>query len=408
MTSISYETPTPQNIVATKFIYRDPKTIPPRETLYAGHFMRGFMSLTVGIGGGGKSNLEIADALAMMSRRPLLGHSPEKALKVWYVNLEDPAVESERRFVAAALHHEIPPSVLDENLFMDSGRDQEFIVLKNNQRGTTVVEGVVSGIIRQIKERKIDVLIVDPFISAHEVDENDNTKIQQAAAVFVRIANETNAAVEIVHHVKKGAGVGKNEVTADSGRGAGALKDKARSVRVINGMTAKEAKTANVAVEDRFDFFRVGNGKSNLAKRSGSAEWRRMVSVNLKNGRQFWKPGDSIGVVTEWKWPSKESAIESVEPVDFDKIKSVIAKGNWRASIQAKDWVGKAVADTLALDLTVKDDKASVKLMIAGWVDAGYIHVVKRRCPNKREDKDFVELVEAPHRQMGGADKVLH
>jgi hypothetical protein len=32
------------------------------------------------------------------------------------------------------------------------------------------------------------------------------------------------------------------EVTADSGRGAGALKDKARSVRVINTMTAKEAR----------------------------------------------------------------------------------------------------------------------------------------------------------------------
>lgn len=337
-----------------------------------------------------------------------MGHSPEKALKVWYVNLEDPAVESERRFVAAALHHEISPHVLDENLFMDSGRDQEFVVLKNNQKGTTVVEGVVSGIIRQINERKIDVLIIDPFISAHEVDENDNTKIQQAAAVFVRIANETNAAVEIVHHVKKGAGVGKSEVTADSGRGAGALKDKARSVRVINGMTATEAPKAKVAVEDRFDFFRVGNGKSNLTRRSGSAEWRRMVSVNLENGGRFWKPGDSVGVVTEWKWPSPEAAIEDVGSDDFDKIKAVIAEGNCKANIQAKDWVGKAVADTLGLDLTVKDDKARVQLMIAGWIDAGYIHVVKRRCPNKREDKDFVELVEAPHHQKDGPDKVLH
>jgi RecA-family ATPase len=143
--------------------------------------------------------------------------------------------------------------VLDENLFLDSGRDQEFVVLKNNQRGTTVVESVVTGIIHQMRERQIDVMIVDPFISAHEVDENDNSKIQQAAALFVRIVGETSAAVEIVHHVKKGTGVGKIEVTADSGRGAGALKDKARSVRVINGMTAKEAPKAGVAVEDRFD-----------------------------------------------------------------------------------------------------------------------------------------------------------
>jgi RecA-family ATPase len=153
-------------------------------------------------------------------------------------------------------------------------------VLKNNQKGTTVVEPVVTGIIQQMEQRQIDVLIVDPFISAHEVDENDNSKIQQAAALFVRIASETNAAVEIVHHVKKGAGVGKIEVTADSGRGAGALKDKARSVRVINGMTVKEAANAGVPVDDRFDYFRVGNGKSNQGKRSGRTEWRRMISVN--------------------------------------------------------------------------------------------------------------------------------
>jgi vacuolar-type H+-ATPase subunit F/Vma7 len=370
--------------------------------------MRGFMSLTVGIGGGGKSNLEIVDSLAMMSGRPLLGHCSEKPLKVWYINLEDPAVETERRFVAAALHHGVPSSVLDEKLFMDSGRDQEFVVLKNGQRTTIVMEAVVAGIIQQMKEREIDVLIVDPFISTHEVDENDNSKIQQAAALFVRIASESNAAVEIVHHVKKGVGEGKNEVTADSGRGAGALKDKARSVRVINGMTAKEAPKANVAVEDRFDYFRVSNGKSNLTKRSGRSEWRRMVSVNLGNGLTFWEPGDSVGVVTVWKWPSPGAAIEDVKPDDFNQVKAVIAEGNCKANIQAKDWVGNVVADVLGLDLTVKDDKARVKLLLTGWMEAGHIRVVKRRCPIKREDKDFIDLVEAPHPEQGGAGKVLH
>jgi hypothetical protein len=398
----------PRSVIATKFVFRDPKLIPPRETLYAGHFMRGFMSLTVGIGGGGKSNLEIVDSLAMMSGKPLLGHCSEKPLKVWYINLEDPAVESERRFVAAALHHKIPSSVLDEHLFLDSGRDQEFVVLKNNQRGTTVVETVVTGIIEQMKERNIDVLILDPFISAHEVDENDNSKIQQAAALFVRIASETHAAVEIVHHVKKGTGVGKNEVTADSGRGAGALKDKARSVRVINGMTAKEAPKAGVAVEDRFDYFRVGNGKSNLTRRSGRTEWRKMVSVNLGNNRRFWESGDSVGVVVQWRWPSPESAIDEIESDDFDKIAAVISLGNCKSNAQAKDWVGNAVADTLGMDVTNKDDKASIKLMIAGWIQGGLIRVVKRRCPIKREDKEFIDLVEVPHPDPGGADKVLH
>lgn len=129
----------------------------------------------------------------------------------------------------------------------------------------------------------------------------------------------------------QGAGEGKMEVTADSGRGAGALKDKARSVRVINNMTAKEAPKAGVDKEDRFDYIRVGNGKSNLTKRSGRSEWRRMVSVRLNNGLHLWEPGDSVGVVTEWRWPSPEAAIQDVGSDDFDKIKAVIAEGNCKA-----------------------------------------------------------------------------
>ena len=133
-------------------------------------------------------------------------------------------------------------------------------------------------------------------------------------------------------------------------------------------MTAKEAAKAGVPVDDRFDYFRVGNGKSNQGKRSGRTEWRRMISVNLGNGPHFWEPGDSVGVVIQWKWPSPESAIEEVEPDDFERIAAVISLGNCKSNVQAKDWVGKAVADTLGMDLSNKDEKASIKLMIAGWI----------------------------------------
>jgi hypothetical protein len=178
-------------------------------------------------------------------------------------------------------------------------------------------------------------------------------------------------------------------------------------------LTYPIASFANLTSDDqgkmhRFDYIRVGNGKSNLTKRSGRSEWRRMVSVKLNNGLHFWEPGDSVGVVTEWRWPSPEAAIEDVGSDDFDKIKAVIAEGNCKANIQAKDWIGKVVADTLGMDLTVKDDKASVKLMIEGWIKAGKIAIVKRRCPIKREDKDFIDMVEVPHPEQGGAGKVLH
>lgn len=133
-----------------------------------------------------------------------------------------------------------------------------------------------------------------------------------------------------------------------------------------------------------------------------------MISVDLCNSRNFWESGDSVGVVVQWKWPSAATAIEAVEPDDFDKIKAVIAKGNCKANIQANEWVGKAIANELKLDLTDKDDKDHVKLMIAGWIQAGLIRAVKRRCPVKREDKEFIDLVEVPRPDSGGAGTVLH
>jgi hypothetical protein len=122
----------------------------------------------------------------------------------------------------------------------------------------------------------------------------------------VRIAHESNAAVELIHHVRKGANQDKFEVTAESGRGA-----KARSVRVINGMSADEAGAANVDPKDRFDFFRIdsGYGQSRAQERPFRMA---MVSVSLGNSGGLNEPPDSVGVVTPWEWPTAASLTEDV------------------------------------------------------------------------------------------------
>jgi hypothetical protein len=66
----------------TQFVWRDPKSLARRECLYGNHLYRKFLSATFGAGGGGKSNLVIVDALAMVSQRPLLKHRPATPLSV--------------------------------------------------------------------------------------------------------------------------------------------------------------------------------------------------------------------------------------------------------------------------------------------------------------------------------------
>ena len=77
---------------------------------------------------------------------------------------------------------------------------------------------------------------------------------------------------------------------------------------------------------------------------------------------------------------------------DFDKVAAVIRAGEWRENVQARAWVGHAVAKALGLDLTNKADKAKVLGMLKVWLGAGSLVVVKRLDPDRRETKDFVEV----------------
>lgn len=115
----------------------------------------------------------------MVSGQPVLGSTVTAPRWVWYINLEGPADEIERRFAAAAKFRGIDPDIMNQNLFVDSGRDQDFVVLKNAGKGARIGEPVVKSLIQEMVDNRIDVLIVDPFISTHEVEENDNGKIQQ-------------------------------------------------------------------------------------------------------------------------------------------------------------------------------------------------------------------------------------
>lgn len=59
------------NIRAQCFVYRDPRTIPPRKWLYDKHFIRGYVSADIAPGGIGKTSLVLVEAIAMASGRNL-------------------------------------------------------------------------------------------------------------------------------------------------------------------------------------------------------------------------------------------------------------------------------------------------------------------------------------------------
>src|SRR6266436_4425042 len=53
--------------------YRDAADIPPRRWLYGKHYILGFVSATIADGGMGKTNLSIAEGIALATGRNILG-----------------------------------------------------------------------------------------------------------------------------------------------------------------------------------------------------------------------------------------------------------------------------------------------------------------------------------------------
>jgi hypothetical protein len=379
--------PKKPRIAATPFVYRDPSSIPTREILYGNHLIRKFTSAKFAAGGVGKSILAITEAIAMATNQALLGIAPKRRCRVWYWNGEDPKDEIDRRIAAICLHFEIDAEELDGWLFVDSGRDQEIVIAETTRTGATIIAPVVQAMLDTILDNEIDVVIIDPFVSSHRVIENDNTAMDLVAKKWTAIADETNTAIELIHHTKKTGGA---EATVEDGRGAVALLAAVRSAQVLNKMTPDEATKAGVV--NHREYFKVENGKANLAASPEGKDWYRIISVRLGNGDGgLLDSGDDVGVAVKWKWPHP---LDGITDADFEAAASVIRADRWRENVQANDWVGRAVAKALKLDLDSKHDKAKVVGLLKIWIKQGSLVVVEE-ADEKRMMRKYVQVADA-------------
>ncbi|MBY3199975.1 AAA family ATPase [Rhizobium laguerreae] len=382
-----------EQLRATPFSLGDPTAIPERDWLFGRHFIRKYATASVGPGGGGKTAHSISEALAMVTGRPLLDPDGPltKPLRVWWINAEDPQDEIARRFHGAAKHFGVTNEQVGGRLFTDSGRDQQFVIARQEGRDLKIVEPFIEDMVAEVRRREIDVVIIDPFVSTHEAQENDNGAMQRVTAAWVRVADEGNCGVELTHHVAKNQG----EVTADSARGGGAFKDKVRSMRVFNIMTQAEGEKAGV--DDPRAYFRVDFGKVNMVA-SGHSQWRRFVSVPLMNGRGLAKTGDEIGVVEPWKWPSADAIAERAASARAAVVSDVPAEtlagvkvrleaSDYKADQRAKHWAGNLLIET-----GIADGREKAKAMLAAWVDAGELEIVRMKDASRHE-ADFIKPV---------------
>lgn len=378
----------PPPFLMTPFNWIDPKTLSRREFAFGTHYIRKYVSVTVAPGGLGKTANSIVEALSMASGKELTGTKPPERLRVAIFNAEDPRDELERRLMAAAIHFKLKPEDFEGRLFLDSGREQELVIaIEDKKAGVRIHSPIVEAVVEQILRNKIDVMIVDPFVSTHQVNENDNGAIDKVAKLWAQVANDTNCAIDIVHHLRK---VADREATVEDARGAVSLIGAARSVRVLNRMSADQATEAGLRQDERFGMFSITYGKSNLTPLSHQQHWRRLEGVPLGNGRGLSKPQDFAPVVTEWRWPNSEEITGRLTAEQMANIRTMLASGNYKKAPQGRPWAGEAIAYALGVDLDDKDEKKRVDALLKALLSDGTLTVIEDRDPLSRKLTAYV------------------
>jgi RecA-family ATPase len=108
---------------------------------------------------------------------------------------EEEQDELDRRVAAVCQHHRISEADLGGRLFAQSVRDRPMRIAVMGKSGPAIDDAVIRLMIDFLKQNRIDVFMVDPLVSFHDVAENDNTAMDKVIKQeFAAVAGETNAA----------------------------------------------------------------------------------------------------------------------------------------------------------------------------------------------------------------------
>jgi AAA domain len=361
---------------------------PPRGWLLGNTFCRTFLSSLIGAGGVGKTALRYAQALSLATGRKLTDEHVFQRCRVLIVSLEDDDKELRRRIRAARLHYNIPLSELDGWLWLAAPGAKGGKLMQMDKKGRVAVAGKLGANIEAaIVAHSIDLVMLDPFVKSHSVEENLNSAIDDVAQILTDLATKHNIAVDAPHHVRKGQMVPGD---AEAGRGASSLNAAARLVYTCLPMNEEDAATFGISQEDRREYIRVDSGKINIAKASRNAQWFHLVSVALDNATAAYPSGDEVQTVEPWEPPKTWVGVNND---DIDSILNTIDAGLSDGNLysDAPSATKRAAWKVIQSVMSAKPE-AQCREMIRTWVNNGILVKTPYKNPKNRNDETGLKL----------------
>ena len=367
---------------AAPFVWRPPAEIPPRPWLVGIRALLGFATAIVAPGGLGKTTYAMGLALSVATGLALMAERVWQAGPVWIWNLEDGRDELERRVTAAIIHFDLDPAAIPHPIFLNSGRDRPLCmaeaVVERGDDGATVTHLVhpdEAPLIAEAKANAVRMIVVDPFVSSHTLNENSNPDMAAAMAAWARVAEQAGCAVVLVHHTRKGA-LGGN---IEDARGGSAIANAARVGLTLSRMDDAAGERFDVPERDRWRYVRVDDAKANLAPRADKATWFRLASVELGNSTERYPNGDSVQVAEPWTPPdvfddiTKDQANAALDRIDQGPSEGTLYTLDRRGKGGGDRWAGTVLTDMFDIN------EAQAKHVLSVWQRNGLLTIAEYR-----------------------------
>lgn len=270
----------------------DPVAIPPRPWMLDRMLMLHETTLLLAPGSAGKSSLSLAIVAHMA-----LGHSfgpytcHVKCKSVVY-NGEDDRAEQSRRLYAVCQSYNLDYNEVKNQVVLLSSQDIDLRLVSAQGRVPQINEAVVNQLVDFASHDDVGLIVYDPLVDVHDVDEGDNPHMNYVMKTLQAVARKANVASLVLHHTTK-AGQSRQEErigNMDISRGASGIVYKSRISFTLMNASAQDCEDYGLQDAERHTWVRLDDAKMNLALASDHATWFRKEGCKIPSG-------DVIGVL---------------------------------------------------------------------------------------------------------------
>jgi hypothetical protein len=293
--------------------------LPRRPWLVPGYALRGSVTVVSGAGGVAKSALTAAWCVAVATGQPIGSFAPLAPGKALLMNVEDDMTEQRLRLSAILRQTGAVPRDIAGRLIRVGPNGVGTLIERDPMFKQTHMTPAMERIEELIAEHKPDLIVFDPLVELHNAEENDNGALRAVMAQFRTVAKRHNAAIVIVHHVKKGLSSIAGD--ADATRGASSIVGAARIVVTLAAMSKEEAQNFGFSARQAQGYFRVDGAKANYSALA-ETEWFERHPFLLDNGETVIAP-------ISWMPPTAAAANDDVIAAALAGIAAGSHDGPW-------------------------------------------------------------------------------